>query len=277
MFLSICYDNETMDSRHRPPFPREHGAWAMLIAPLITGIGAARIFNLDTLLLALCAFGFFLLRLPLMLAIKSRAPDTRAHALRWSAIYAAFTAAFGVLLLLSARLEALVPLGAMGGFILIIYLALAARRAEMSLLGEWLGIAGLALSAPAAYLVGTQVLDWTALGLYVLNVFYFGGTVVYVKFKVREQPRTAPTNWVEKLWAGRVSIAYHAMAVTAVAFFAIIGWVPALVSLAFILPMGKVLVGVCTRPARLNIKRIGLIELGFTLVFLVIMVVAYRV
>jgi hypothetical protein len=266
-----------MDSRYRPPFPREHGAWAMLIAPLITGIGAARIFNLDTLLLALCAFGFFLLRLPLMLAIKSRALDTHAHALRWSAIYAAFTAAFGVLLLLSSRLEALVPLGAMGGFILIIYLALAARRAEMSLLGEWLGIAGLALSAPAAYLVGTQVLDWTALGLYVLNVFYFGGTVVYVKFKVREQPRTAPTNWVEKLWAGRVSIAYHAIVFGWIGLFVALGWMPAFVSLAFILPLGKVLGGVLTKPARLNIKRIGFIELGFTLAFLLIVVIAYHV
>ena len=249
----------------------------MLVAPLVTGIGAARIFNLDTLLLALCVFGFFLLRLPCLLAIKSRSPDARAHALRWSAIYSAFTAAFGVLLLLSARLEALVPLGALGGLTLIVYLALAARHAEMSLAGEWLGIAGLALGAPAAYLVGTQVLDWNAFGLYVLNGFYFGGTVVYVKFKVREQPRSAPTNWVGKLRAGRVSIAYHAIVVIAVAFFASRGWVPALVSLAFILSMGKVLGGIFTRPARLNIKRIGLIELAFTLVFLLIIGVAYRV
>ena len=264
------------EDRWHPPLPHEHGAWAMFIAPLVTGFGVAGFFNLNALLLTLTVFGFFLLRFPLMLAIKSRAPDARASALRWSAIYAALTAAFGVLLLLSARLWALVPLGALGGVTLVVYLTLAARRAEMSLAGEWLGIAGLALSAPAAYLVGTHMLDTNALALYLLNGFYFGGTVVYIKFKVRQQPRAVTKNWVEKLWLGRVSIAYHAMVFTLVTVSATAHWVPVLVMLAFILPMCKVIGGVLTQPARLNIRQLGFIELGFTLAFLLIVVIGYR-
>ena len=259
-----------------PPIPREHGAWAMFLAPLLIGSGVAGIFNLDALLLALTAAGFFFLRFPLMLAIKTRARNQRAHALAWSAIYAALTAALGIMLLLTTRLDALVPLGALGGITLVVYLALAARRAEMSIWGEWVGIAGLGLSAPAAYLLGARVLDSTALELYLLNLLYFGGTVVYVKFKVREQPRSVPKDWVDKLSAGSVSIAYHAMVFCAVALAAFLQWVPLLVTVAFILPMCKVMEGVLTKPARLNIKRIGFIELGFTVAFLLIVVTAYR-
>jgi len=109
----------------------------MFLTPLFMGSGVTGNFSLAMLLLALTAFGFFLLRFPLMLAIKTRTPDQRAHALAWSAIYAALTAAFGIVLLLSSQLWALVPLGAIGGSTLIVYLALAARRAEMSILGEW--------------------------------------------------------------------------------------------------------------------------------------------
>jgi len=138
------------------------------------------------------------------------------------------------------------------------------------------GIAGLGLSAPAAYWVGTQTLNSHAFALYALNVLYFGGTVMYVKFKVRQQPRIAPTNWVGKLWAGRVSIAYHAVVFALVAFGAAMNWMPAFALVAFALPMCKVVGGVLTKPARLNIKRIGFIELGFTLAFLLIVVLAYR-
>lgn len=266
-----------MESRFRPPLAREHGAWVMFLTPLLMGSAVAGSFTLATLLLTFTALGFFLLRFPLTLAIKTRATDQRAYALTWCAIYAALTAAFGILLLLSTRLAALVPLGAMGGVTLGIYLILAARRAEMSIWGEWVGIAGLGLSAPAAYLVGAGALDENAYALYALNVLYFGGTVVYVKFKVRQQPRTAPMNWVGKLRAGRVAIAYHVWAVAMIALAASIGWVPVLVLLVFILPMCKVMGGVLANPARLNIKRIGFIELGFTLAFLLIVVAAYRV
>lgn len=247
----------------------------MFLAPLVAGIGAGRVFSVDTLFLALAAFGFFLLRYPLMLAIKSRAPDARAQSLRWSAIYAVLTTAFGGALVLSSRLWLLLPFGLLGFGTLGFYLWLAARRAEMSTLGEWIGILGLALSAPAAYLVATGVLDATAIALYVLNVLYFGGTVLYIKFKVRQQPRLTAKTWGEKLWAGRASIAYHAIVIALVAVCIAFGFIPVLVSIAFIFPMCKVIGGVLNQPTRLNIKRLGFIEAGFTLAFLAIVLLAY--
>ena len=258
--------------------PREHGAWAMFVVPLLVGAGASGKWNVNLLPLALTVSGFFLLRYPLMLAVKSRAFDTRREAVRWSLIYAVLTAISGVWLLLASQLWLLLSIGALGLVTLTIYLLLAARRAEMSTAGEWLGIAGLALGAPAAYLVATRVLDSTAVVVYLLNVLFFGGTVLYIKFKVREQPHAvAPTaNRLQKLWAGRSTILYHALVSVGVALLAANGIVPTLVAAAFVLPMCKVVQGVFTRPNRLNIPRLGLIELTITAAFTFIVLVAYH-
>lgn len=258
--------------------PREHGAWAMFVVPLLVGIGASGKWNVNLPLLALTVSGFFLLRYPLMLAVKSRAFDTRREVLRWSLIYTALTAISGGWLLLASQLWLLLPIGALGLVTLVIYLLLATRRAEMSTAGEWLGVAGLALGAPAAYLVATRVLDTTAVVVYLLNVLFFGGTVLYIKFKVREQSRTVTltSKWFQKLWAGRATILYHTLVLIAVVLLAANGIVPALVVAAFALPMCKVVQGVLTRPSRLNIPRLGLIELVITATFTFIVLVAYH-
>jgi hypothetical protein len=148
----------------------------------------------------------------------------------------------------------------------------------MTLLGEWIGIAGLALGAPGAYLVATRALDPTAFAIYVLNVLYFGGTVFYIKFKVREQPRVVLPNatWHARVFAGRITLAYHALALALIVAFAVIGWLPALVVIAFAPAVCKAIGGVLTRQARLNIRRLGFIELGLSIAFSLLVFIAYR-
>jgi len=260
-----------------PPLPREHGAWAMFGVPLLMGVAVAEKFNAQVLLFAIVALGFYLWRYPLMLVVKNRAPKNRGEAIVWCVIYGLLTVGSGAILLIVSQLWLLIPLGMLGALSLAIYLWLASRREEMTTLGEWLGIAGLALGAPGAYLAATGLLDEKALGLYALNLFYFGGTVLYIKFKVREQPKTVlPTADVKtRLWAGRMTMLYHVLVIIAFGIFAGLGWVPALVALAFGLPFCKVLSGVLTRPARLNLPRLGLIELIFTGVFTLVVVLAF--
>ncbi len=267
-----------LSQKLHPPFPREHGAWAMFAVPLIVGVSAARTVKLDVALFALTAFGFFLLRYPLMLALRARAPSTRTTALQWSVVYALFTGVCGIVLLVMTQLVALYFFAALGFVLLTLYLVLTLQRAEMSTLGEWIGVAGLALGAPGAYLVATRALDATAFALYGLNILYFGGTISYIKFKVREQPRmtTASTTMRARVWAGRVTLAYHLIVITLLTLAAVLGFLPLLAPIAFVLPLGKVIGGVLTRPARVNLPRLGLIELGLTLVFALVIVWAYH-
>ncbi len=262
----------------RPPLPREHGAWAMFVAPLLVGIGAGGRLNAELALFIATAFGFFLLRYPLMLAIKSRSETARLAASKWSAGYGALTVVAGAVLMLLSQLWLLIPIALLGFISLAVYLWYASRRAEMTTIGEWVGIAGLALGAPGAYLVATRQLDATAAALYLLNVLYFGGTVFYVKFRVREQPRLAKSalDWRSLLWAGRITLVYHFLAIGGVVLFAVFGFVPALAPLAFVLPMCKTVGGVLKPAARLNMRRLGLIEVGLTTFFALVVLFAYR-
>lgn len=266
--------------------PREHGAWAMFIAPLVVGIGTASLHSGisvtsrasgSLLLFAFTAFGFFLLRYPLMMVVKSRNASTRAEAAKWSAIYGVITVVGGMCLMFTARLWSLVPLGILGVVSLFVYLWQAARRGEMSVLGEWTGIAGLCLGAPGAYLTITGRMDERALALYVLNLLYFGGTVLYIKFKVREQPRAikAGANWRERIRAGRATLTYQGMVTALALVLALVGFVPALAAVAFLPAMCKAIGGSMVVPARLNIRRVGLTELGFTAAFALMILIAF--
>jgi hypothetical protein len=82
--------------------------------------------------------------------------------------------------------------------------------------------------------------------------------------------------WQDKLWAGRVSLVYHGMVCVVVVLLAMIRFAPMLVSVAFLLPMCKTLAGVLRRPIKLNIPRLGFIELGFTAAFALVMLLAFR-
>ncbi len=258
--------------------PREHGAWAMFVAPLLVGIGTARAINIPILLFSMTAFGFFLLRYPLMLAIKARSPVLKAEAVRWSALYAAIAGLAGIILFTLDPSLALIAMGAIGAASLAIYLWLASKRSEMSLAGEWIGVAGLVLGAPGAYFIATGKLNEVALALYVLNVLYFGGTIFYVKFRVREQPRLVrpEDSLMQRLWVGRATISYHVLTAALVAGMVAVGVAPALVVLAFIPMFCKAIGGVAAIPQRrLNMRRLGFVELGLTVYFALFLLAAF--
>jgi len=268
---------ESPKNNQRVNLPREHGAWAMFLVPLGVGMATGKVITLETILFALTAFGFFLLRYPLMLTLRARDPHTRREAIRWSIAYATLTGVGGAFLVARSPLWYWLALGTLGALTLAIYLWLAVRRAEMSLAGEWLGVAGLALGAPGAYLVATGMLDVTALELYALNALYFGGTIFYIKFKVREQPRVvAPhADWRTRLRAGRATLAYHALAFAFIGALAIGDILPALVPIAFAPALCKMFGGILNRPARVNLKHLGFIELGLSVTFAAFIWLAY--
>ena len=79
----------------KPPLPKEHGAWAMLIVPLVLGWAIAPAWHWRSLILFVAALGFFLLRYPLAVLVKTRkrASEDNAYWWRWTTIYAGLTLA----------------------------------------------------------------------------------------------------------------------------------------------------------------------------------------
>jgi len=264
----------------RPPLPKEHGSWAMFGVPLFIGLAAAPSWQWRALALIVAAFGLFLVRFPLATLVKTRkrpAAD-RSGLIRWAIVYAALAAIGGGWLILIERLYWLIPIGLLGVSIALLHLWLVARKQEMSAFGELIGIGGLALGAPLAYYAASGQLDGTAAALWLVNALYFGGTVFYIKLKVRQQPRLpAPDRLADRLVKATACLTYQAVVLTIISLLVAFDHMPLLLPVAFVPMTLKVLYG-ATRwqdKRSLSLPRLGVIELVHAVLFAVIVIAAF--
>jgi len=263
------------------PLPKEHGSWAMFAIPLIIGAAVANVWHIPLLLLFMAALGFFLMRYPLAILVKTRKRPSpqRATLWRWAIGYAALAAVSGGALVIIYRLWWLLPMGIFGGALVAFHLWLVSRREEMTLRGELSGIAGLALGAPMAYYTAHGILDETALALWFINALYFGGTVFYIKLKVRQQPKSPPPpELTARLRAAKACLTYHAFALAAAIALAMLALAPPLVPLAFLPVLFKVWYGAWQWQDRksLSLVRLGVVEAIFSITFAVVVIIAFR-
>ena len=165
-----------------------------------------------------------------------------------------------------------------GAALLIYHWRLVDRRKEMSARGELAGIFGLALGAPLAYYISTGVLNGTALGLWIVNALYFGGTVFYIKLKVRQQPREPkPDRVSERLVKAKACLTYQTVVLTILILLTALQHLPVLALLAFAPMTLKIVYGAAQWQDKrtLSLPRLGVIELIHSLLFAVLIVIAF--
>jgi archaellum biogenesis protein FlaJ (TadC family) len=262
------------------PLPKEHGSWAMLTVPLIIGFAVATPWQWRSILLIGAALGLFLVRFPIDTLIKTRKrPQAdRAWLVRWAIVYGSIAALCGGWLIAIDQLTWLIPLGAVSAVLLAYHWWLVERRQEMSARGEVAGICGLALGAPLAYYVATGMIDGTALGLWIVNALYFGGTVFYIKLKVRQQPKEpAPNRVSERLVKAKACLTYQSVVLTLVILLVALNRLPALALLAFVPMTLKVLYGATQWQDRksLSLPRLGIVEIIHSALFAMLIIVAF--
>src|SRR5215831_5164741 len=179
--------------RHRALIvPREHGAWGLLLVPMITGAGVAfrecsHIFPL--ILLSAAAFALFWLRTPLesLLGTSAMKAETSEEARTVKSVIAMLGTVAAVTLgalLWAGRNADLWPLGAAvaAAFIGQALLKKLGRSARM--LSEMVGTIGLTASAPAAYYVITGHFNATAWMLWLANLLFAGDQIHYVQLRI---------------------------------------------------------------------------------------------
>lgn len=264
----------------KPPLPKEHGSWAMLAVPLLLGLVIAPGWHWRVIALLVAALAFYLLRYPLANLVKTRRRPgaDRAYLLGWAGLYGAITVLSGSWLVLAQGLWWLLPLGLLGGLLLLFHLWLVYRRQEMSVVGELAGIVGLALGAPMAYYTVSGQLDGLAAALWLVNALYFGGTVFYIKLKVRQQPRLpAPDRLSERLVKAKACLAYQTSVLSALLLLVAWQQLPWLVLLAFVPVTVKVVHGAWQWQDKksLSLMRLGLIELFHAGAFAVLVIIAF--
>ena len=236
----------------KPPMPREHGAWGILLIPFATAVGVAGVFDLKVALLLGSILSFYVARTSFL-----------KRDFQWTFVLLAVSAGCTAPLLLTWKLWWLVAFGGVAGL-------LAFRKTERGITMQLLAVSGLTLTAPAAWYVATGQLNQRAWWLWLLNVLYFAGGVFYVKMHVSAAIRRQRLETItERIRFGASTLIYYgALAGAGVALWP--------VGLAYAPVVARAVIGVMRLSPTLRIKRLGWTEVVYSIAFAGVLIVTLR-
>lgn len=254
--------------------PKEHGAWAMLYVPLLLGASAAGAWSIRILWLAIAATAFLFAREAALAWWRARLPGRDpGNAFRMLLLYLALAAAAGLELILSERLWGLAPLGAVAAALAAWHARQVARREERTVATELVGIAGLTLTAPAAHYAALGRWETTGLWLWTASAAYFTSSIFYVKLRVLTAYPKEPREFARiRRWCWF----YHAALALAAGLLVASGAVPVLVLPAYAPILLRAFWHLWRPAPRLVLKRIGVLEILYSAIFLLFAALAFR-
>jgi hypothetical protein len=232
--------------------PKQHGAWAMLILPLLFGVIASTPSWRHALLFAAWLLAY-LFAYAFLQWVRTRRKPVWLGPLR---LYGGLLLPAGAaLIVLEPEILPLLPLAVP---LILINLYFAKRNRERAFLNDLAAVILFSLMTFVAFRVGDGTDAALAFELFGLSVLYFTGTIFYVKTMIREKHHKA---------FYRYSVLYHA------AFFAVV----ALLYPPALLPAAAVLLVRAIVTPRLNpaIMTIGILEIAYSALVLIGAWVAY--
>jgi|SRR5579884_1595026 len=265
-----------------PPIPHEHGAWVILYAPLLIALATAATLSIaPALFLLLAVTGIFMMREAAGLLMRRRG---KVGTPLWLAVYTALFAAGAVPLLVYGFGPALAPIG-LAAFVLFVLHSLlllwpARKRLDRSQWGEILGVASLALTAPAGYVIAHGRLDTTAWLLWAVCTLFFSSAVFFVKMVLAAAKIKQEFDIHTRLKVGRNHLLYHALLLVAVIMTAISlgAHTGILLVVAFTPILVRALYGWTRLSNRLPpLKRAGVLETVYSLWFAGFLLAALRI
>lgn len=243
--------------------PAEHGAWVMLYTPILaTWIAFAPRPGPALLLLTACTTAW-LAQSTLPRVLKA---STRRTALPWLVSELVIFAASALWLVLIDRYSMLIPIGLTATAVGVAHTMLreraARKRFDRTEVGQLFGLAGLALTGPAAYVIAGGGFDAVALFLYLSCVAFFASGVLFVHMLLRAiRARRSGPEAVKA--SARTVLAYHAAVVILLAPLPMI--VPVRAALLTIVAFVPAIVRAFVVATRLtgevpSFKRVGIVE-----------------
>ena len=270
------------ERRHALIVPREHGAWGLLLVPMITGAGLAFRESRNILpfvLLLTSALALFWLRTPFESLLgtspmRAQTKDERRTVIFSIAILASIAALGLGTLLWAGRNASLWWIGAAAGaaFAGQALLKKFGRRTRM--LSQIVGTIGLTASAPAAYYVVTGKFDVTAWTLWIVNLVFAGNQIHYVQLRLHTARVEGFRSRLARGWA----FAAGQLLLTAGLTVACVGGLlPQFASLAFAPLLFRGWFYFIQRPAPLVVRKLGWSELAQAVAFCVLLVVTFSI
>ncbi len=262
--------------------PREHGAWGMLLVPLVTGAVVASVLGVSVYalgLFAVAALALFWMRTPVeawlgTTAIKAQAAQERATVLAVSV---------GLALLAVATIGGLFYLGLSRGLLFIGAVAAGAFGIQAVVKGlgrtgrmpaQIIGAIGLTSTSAAAYYVCTGVLDRTAIALWLANWLFAGDQVHFVQVRIRGSRLDSSGGKLRRAYGFFTGQIVLLIVVIGLARF---GVFPRFAVLAFLPALVRGFSWFLRGAEPLNVHRLGFSELAQALVFGALLCVVFRV
>lgn len=259
-------------------FPRQHGAWSILLASYAIGTFAldGKVHGAPWLVLGAVLAGF-VAQHAILVALQGRAfAIHRTAAAAWAALHTAIAASLAAILLTSYDLRPLLPLLGVATVLALLSLAVHYRHRDRTTWGELLGVVGLTTVIPIASVARTGGFGVDHALLWSLGTLYFCGSVFHVRHILRNW-RKRGSRIVARPRAGWASSVYHAAAFTTVVALSALGLAPRWASLAFLPSTVKAFRAMRPGPDRPPVVRgVGLWELAHAALFSALIILAYQ-
>jgi len=266
-----------MQLRKSLRLPKEHGAWAMLYVPFVLGslaVSTTSFFSPATIFLLLSVTFLFIARQSLFDWLIARGRKTKdVSAFRTMSIYAGISALFGGLVIWSFHREWLVGFAVLTVLLLTFNSWQVIRRKDRTIITEAIAIIGLTLTAPASYYVALGTLDSKAWILWALCTLFFASSVFYVKLRVNSLNRRR-NDLKRRSW--RDCALYHLFLLLALVALIATGNSNLCILAAFIPVIVRTVWHLRTSSSQVSLRRVGLWEIAYSFVFLVLVTIGYR-
>ncbi len=252
--------------------PREHGAWGLLLVPLVTGAAVALLRGgalVPVLLFLLASVSLFCLRTPVEAALGTSAqridsPAERRLVMAAVAGYAAVASLALAVLLWKGNNPGLLPLGAIAAFSFGTQAILRKLGRATRMASQMAGLVGLTSTAAGAYYVATGRFDTTAWMIWTANWLFAANQVHMVQLRIRNAKASGLR---ERLARGWKFLAGEVLTVVLLVLFFHYRLLPKMSVIAFHPMLLRGAAWFFKKPRPLRVHRLGWMELGFALIF----------
>ena len=252
--------------------PREHGAWGILLVPLVTGAitGLVAGGNAGSLApLSIAALALFWLRTPLeswmgSTPIRARGPGEIRLVRNAVVLLAAVASVALVWLFWGGRNRILLGIGAAAAVAFLAQAGVRRIRGGARTAAQMIGAAGLTSTAPAAYCAVTGAWNETAWSLWAANLLFAVNQIHFVQLRIHAARAKTRT---EKLREGRGFLAGQLALMVLLALACAFRWYPWPAAVAFLPILFRGFAWFVRKPQPLAIHALGKSELAYACTF----------
>lgn len=279
---SVPLDKAQRERRRALILPREHGAWGLLLVPMVTGAGVAFLTShhiLPFISLLIASLSLFWMRTPVesllgTSAMRAQTPsEKRLVILVISGLLSVAALALGSLLW-GGRNPLLWWIGIAAGIAFVAQALLKKLGRRMRMVSEIVGTVGLTASAPAAYYVVTGQFDIMGWVLWIANLAFAGDQIHYVQLRLHTSKVEGLSAKLSRGWGFAIGQAALTVALTVAC---VSGFLPRFASLAFAPLLFRGWFYFLQKPAPLVVRKLGWNELTQAIVFCILLIVTFAI